>query len=91
MTGAETDGKDGVGIFPGWRNPTRRDDVARNEDAFARARRGRRTFDSYSSKYWASWNDKAYEHTRRISFRPRGGIPPRERPLTHHRKNAVKG
>ncbi len=88
MTGAEVDG-----VFPGggWRNPTWHDDIARNEDAFARARRGRRTFDWYSSKYWVSWNDKTYEHTRRISFRPRGGIPPRERPLTHHRKNAVKG
>ena len=61
MTGAEVDG-----VFPGggWRNPTWQDDIARNEDAFARARRGRRTFDSYSSKYWVSWNDKTYEHTR---------------------------
>ena len=34
-------------------------------------------------------------NTRFISFLPRGGTPPRhahgERPLTHHRKNAVKG
>ena len=64
MTGAETVGS-GRGIFPvgGGINPTWHDDIARNEDAFARARRGRRAFDSYSSTYYASWNDKTYEHT----------------------------
>ena len=93
MMGAETvgSGRD----FSPWvaGNPTWHDDIARNEDLS----RALDAADVRLIRIRVHIRHRGMTrpvNTRFISFRPRGGTPPRhahgERPLTH-RKNAVKG